>query len=88
MSCAKTDTRQREDPAAGGDWFNPIAAILWQRPSSPNAGDKSGFEEKEAGSMVARQWQEGQSQERNTRKSTEKNGTAEKGQTADEKKNK
>ena len=74
MPCAKTDVRPREDTAAGGGGVDPIAKILWRRPSSPDAGDESGFEAKEAGSMVARRRQEGERRERKTGKSTDKNG--------------
>ena len=69
-------------PAAGGRGVDPIATILRQRPSSPNAEDESGFKAKEAGSMVARQQREGKRRERKIRKSTDKNGAAKRGQTA------
>ena len=81
MPCANTDARLREDPAAGGGGVDPIAAVLRRRPSSPDGRDESGFEVKEAGSMVARRRQEGERRERNTRKSTGKNGAAKRGQT-------
>ena len=68
MTCANTDARPKEYPAAGGGGVDQIAARLRQRPSRPNAGGKSVFEAKEAGSMVASQRQEGQIQERKTRK--------------------
>ena len=63
-------------PAAGGRGVDPIAVILRRRPSSPNGGDESGFEAKEAGSMVARRKQESEMRERKTRNRTEKNGAA------------
>ena len=59
MPCAKTDARLREDTAAGGGGVDLIAARLRWRPSSPDAVDNSGFEAKEAGSMVARRRWEG-----------------------------
>ena len=83
MHCAKADARPREDPAAGGGGVDPIAAKLRRRPSIPNAGGKSVFKAKEAGSMVARRRREGQRQERKTRKSTENNCAAMRGKTAD-----
>ena len=88
MPCAKMDVRPREDPAAVGGRVDPIAHILLWRPSIPKAGDEFIFESKEAGSMVARRWWEGESQKQKTRKSTDKNGAAKRGQTADEEKNK
>ena len=84
IPCDKTDARPREDPAAGGGRVDPIAAILWRRPSSPNRGDKSGFEAKEAGGIVERRQQEGERRERKKKKPTDKNRTAKQGQTADE----
>ena len=61
MPCANMDARLRYDPTAGGGRVNQMAVILRQRPSSPDRGDKSGFEKNEAGSMVMRQIQEGKS---------------------------
>ena len=89
IPCVKTYARPREDPAAGGGGVDPIAAILWRRASSPGAGEKLGFEAKEAGIMVARRRQEGKIREgerpeRKTRKPTDKNGAAKRGQTAEE----
>ena len=51
--------RLREDSSAGGGRVDSIAVRLRQRPSSPDAGGESGFEAKDAGSMVARLRQEG-----------------------------
>ena len=86
MPCANKDTRPMDYPAAGGRGVDPIAVILRRRPSSPNGGDESGFEAKEAGSMVARRQREGERREQATRKPTEKNGAAKQGQAADEEK--
>ena len=44
MSCAKMDALPREDPAAGGNRVDPIAARLRRRLYTPDAGDESGFE--------------------------------------------
>ena len=88
LPCSKTDALPREDPSAGGGKLDPIAAILRQRPSIPNRGNKSGFEANESGSMVERRQREGERRERKTRKSTDKNDTANRGQTAAEEKNK
>ena len=84
MPYANTDAPPREDHASGGGGVNPIAVIFWQRPSSLDAGDKSWFEAKEPGRMVVRQKQEGEMQDRKTRKLTDKNGAAKQGHTADE----
>ena len=86
MPCAKTDARLREDTSAGGGGVNQITARLRRRPSSPNKGDTSGFEAKEAGSMVAGRRQEGERWERKIRKLTDKNGAAKQGQTANREK--
>ena len=79
----KTDVRLREDPSAGGGGVDPIAPILWKRPSIPSRRDELGFEAKEAGSIVARRRQEGERWDWKTRKPTDKNGAAKRGQTAD-----
>ena len=88
MPCAKTDARTREDPSKGGGGVNPVAVIFRRTPSIPDAGYESGFEAKEAGSMLARRQREGKRRERNTKKSTEKNSASKRGQTADDEKNK
>ena len=88
MPCAKADARPMEYPSARGGGVNPIAAILRQRPSSPNSGDELGLEVKESGTIVARQQQEGGRRKQKTRNSTDNNGAAKRGQTADEDKNK
>ena len=59
MPCAKTDVRLSEDPAAGGSGVDPIAAILRQRPSSPDIRGELGFKAKEEGSMAERRRREG-----------------------------
>ena len=59
MPCNKADARLREDPAAGGDRVNPIAARLRRRYSIPNAGHELGLEAKEERSMVERRQCEG-----------------------------
>ena len=84
MRCAKTDVRPSEDPAAGGGRVDLIAVILRWGPSIPNARDESGFEAKKAGIMVERRQREGERRKRKTRKSTDKNGVAKQGHTADE----
>ena len=68
----------------------PLAPILRQRSSSPspNAGDKSVLDAKEAGNMMARLRQEGGRRNQKMRKSTDKNGVAKQGHTADKEKNK
>ena len=63
-------------------WVAPISAILWQRPSSPDARDKSGLYAKEAGNVVVRQRRKFRRRKRKTKKSTEKNGAAKQEQTA------
>ena len=65
-------------------WVSPIAAILRQRPSSPDAGDKSGLYAKEAGNVVVRQRRKFRRRKRKTNKLTDKNGAAKQEQTADE----
>ena len=88
MPCAKTDVHPREYPTAGSSGVDPIAAILRKIPYIPNRGDESGFEAKETGSMVARRRRKAERRERKTRKLTDKNGAAKRGQTADEEKDK
>ena len=79
MPCAKTDTHPREYPAVGGGGVDPIAVILWRRPSNPDGGDESGLEANEVGRMVKRRRREVERRERKTRKLTDKNNAAKRG---------
>ena len=74
----------REYPTSCGGGFALIAAILQHIPSSPDAGDKSGLDAREAGKMVAMQRRKGRRRKWKTKKSSDKNGATKRGQKVNE----
>ena len=81
MPCAKAYARPREEPAAGGGGFMSIAAILWQRPSSPDDGDNLGGDEKGPGDMMSKRRREVWKAKDEKYRSTDKNGVSKQGKT-------